>query len=104
MSQDYRLSVYNAPPIIFGKHYGHRVLREELSTLRPVADELRGEIVMNVPVDHSRRRLLTAATAGFGAVGIAFAAVPFIASWNPSERAKALGAAPTSGPIPAAVG
>ena len=47
---------------------------------------------MNEPVDHSRRRLLTAATAGVGAVGIAFAAVPFIASWNPSERAKALGA------------
>lgn len=43
-------------------------------------------------VDHSRRRLLTAATAGVGAVGVAFAAVPFIASWLPSERAKALGA------------
>jgi len=43
-------------------------------------------------VDHSRRRLLTAATAGIGAVGVVFAAVPFIASWEPSERAKALGA------------
>jgi ubiquinol-cytochrome c reductase iron-sulfur subunit len=43
-------------------------------------------------VDHSRRRLLTATTAGFGAVGVAFAAVPFLASWQPSERAKALGA------------
>ena len=43
-------------------------------------------------VDHSRRRLLTAATAGTGAVGVVFAAVPFIASWQPSERAKALGA------------
>ena len=31
-------------------------------------------------VDHSRRRLLTAATAGIGAVGVVFAAVPFIAS------------------------
>jgi ubiquinol-cytochrome c reductase iron-sulfur subunit len=43
-------------------------------------------------VDHSRRRLLTAATAGIGAVGIVFAAVPFIASWEPSVRARALGA------------
>ena len=43
-------------------------------------------------VDHSRRRLLTAATVGIGAVGVAFAAVPFIASWQPSARAKALGA------------
>src|SRR6202142_2752907 len=43
-------------------------------------------------VDHSRRRLLTAATAGIGAVGVVFAAVPFISSWQPSVRAKALGA------------
>ncbi len=27
-----------------------------------------------------------------GAVGAAFAAVPFIASWSPSERARAAGA------------
>jgi ubiquinol-cytochrome c reductase iron-sulfur subunit len=43
-------------------------------------------------VDHSRRRLLTAATTGVGAVGVVFAAVPFISSWQPSARAKALGA------------
>jgi len=43
-------------------------------------------------VDHSRRRLLTAATAGIGAVGVVFAAMPFIASWEPSVRARALGA------------
>jgi ubiquinol-cytochrome c reductase iron-sulfur subunit len=47
---------------------------------------------MNDEVDHSRRRLLTVATAGVGVVGVAFAAVPFIASWEPSARAKALGA------------
>lgn len=47
---------------------------------------------MNDQVDHSRRRLLTAATVGTGAIGAAFAAAPFIASWNPSARAKALGA------------
>jgi len=47
---------------------------------------------MNDQVDHSRRRLLTAATVGTGALGVAFAAVPFLASWQPSARAKALGA------------
>jgi ubiquinol-cytochrome c reductase iron-sulfur subunit len=43
-------------------------------------------------VDRGRRRLLTAATTGVGAVGVVFAAVPFISSWQPSARAKALGA------------
>jgi ubiquinol-cytochrome c reductase iron-sulfur subunit len=47
---------------------------------------------MEEQVDHSRRRLLTAATVGTGAIGLAFAAAPFLASWQPSERAKALGA------------
>ena len=47
---------------------------------------------MNDLVDHSRRRLLTVAAAGTGAIGVAFAAVPFLASWQPSARAKALGA------------
>src|SRR5476649_941615 len=47
---------------------------------------------MSDEVDHSRRRLLTAATVGTGAIGVAFAAVPFLASWQPSARAKALGA------------
>jgi ubiquinol-cytochrome c reductase iron-sulfur subunit len=47
---------------------------------------------MNEDVDHSRRRLLTAATVGTGVIGVAFAANPFIASWKPSARAKALGA------------
>ena len=43
-------------------------------------------------VDLKKRRFLTASTAVVGAVGVGFAAVPFIASWQPSERAKALGA------------
>lgn len=47
---------------------------------------------MSEKVDHGRRQLLTAATALTGAVGVAFAAVPFLASWKPSARAKALGA------------
>jgi ubiquinol-cytochrome c reductase iron-sulfur subunit len=51
-----------------------------------------GDDGMNDQVDYSRRRLLTAATVGTGAIGVAFAAVPFLASWKPSARAKALGA------------
>jgi len=43
-------------------------------------------------VDLSRRKFLTTATIATGAVGAVFAAVPFIESWQPSERAKALGA------------
>jgi ubiquinol-cytochrome c reductase iron-sulfur subunit len=43
-------------------------------------------------VDLSRRKFLTRATIATGAVGAVFAAVPFIESWSPSERARALGA------------
>lgn len=46
----------------------------------------------NAPVDNSRRRFLTVATSVVGGVGVIGAAVPFIASWNPSARAKAAGA------------
>ena len=42
-------------------------------------------------VDLSRRKFLTSATIGVGAVGAVLAAVPFVASWQPSERARALG-------------
>lgn len=41
--------------------------------------------------DLSRRKFLTAATATLAAIGAAFTAVPFIESWLPSERARALG-------------
>jgi ubiquinol-cytochrome c reductase iron-sulfur subunit len=47
---------------------------------------------MTEAIDKGRRQLLTAATALTGAAGVAFAAVPFLASWKPSARAKALGA------------
>ena len=43
-------------------------------------------VVADDEVDLSRRKFLTKATIATGAVGAAFAAVPFIASWNPSER------------------
>ena len=43
-------------------------------------------------VDQGKRRFLTAATSVVGAVGAGFVAVPFVASWMPSERAKNAGA------------
>lgn len=46
----------------------------------------------NAEVDHDRRGFLTFATTATGAIGVAFAAVPFIQSWSPSERARAAGA------------
>ena len=50
------------------------------------ADEAPGE------VDVSRRKFLVAATAITGGVGAVLAATPFVASWKPSERARAMGA------------
>ena len=47
---------------------------------------------MTEEVDTGRRHFLTVATAATGAVGAAFVAVPFLASWKPSARARALGA------------
>ncbi len=46
----------------------------------------------NEGVNKGRRNLLIGATAGVGAVGAVFAAVPFVKSWKPSEKAKAAGA------------
>jgi ubiquinol-cytochrome c reductase iron-sulfur subunit len=43
-------------------------------------------------VNESRRKFLTLATSATAAVGAGIAAVPFIESWQPSERARALGA------------
>lgn len=43
-------------------------------------------------IDQSRRTFLTGATVVVGGVGLGFVATPFIMSWKPSERARALGA------------
>ena len=43
-------------------------------------------------VDKGKRRFLVASTSVVGAVGAGFVAVPFVASWMPSERAKNAGA------------
>lgn len=43
-------------------------------------------------VDTGRRRFLVNSTSVVAAVGAGFVAVPFLSSWNPSERAKNAGA------------
>ena len=48
--------------------------------------------VDDTAVDLGRRKFLTAATAATAAVGAVFAVTPFVASWEPSERARAMGA------------
>lgn len=46
----------------------------------------------NGDVNQGRRRMLVGATSVVGGVGVVGAAVPFVASWNPSAKAKAAGA------------
>ncbi len=43
-------------------------------------------------VDRGKRRFLTALTTGVGAVGVVYAATPFVLSMTPSARARAAGA------------
>ncbi len=43
-------------------------------------------------VDHGKRRFLIGATSAVGGVGVVAAAMPFVMSFFPSERAKAAGA------------
>ena len=40
--------------------------------------------------DQTRRRFLTMATTGVSAAGVVGVAVPFMASWNPSEKLRQL--------------
>ena len=46
----------------------------------------------NGEVNLARRRFLIGATSVVGGAGVVGAAVPFLASWQPSAKAKALGA------------
>ncbi len=46
----------------------------------------------NAPLNQGRRRFLTATTAVVGGLGAVAVAVPFIKSWNPSAKAKAVSA------------
>jgi len=49
-------------------------------------------LVSEDEIDKKRRRFLIATTAGVGAVGTIGAAIPFVSYFQPSERAKAIGA------------
>ncbi len=44
------------------------------------------------PVDHGKRRFLTATTGVIGGIGAMCAAVPFVKSWQPSAKAQLAGA------------
>lgn len=44
------------------------------------------------PENPGRRKMLVAVTTGVSAIGAGFLAVPFLRTWLPSERAKAVGA------------
>jgi len=47
---------------------------------------------MTEPVNEARRQFLVGATGVVGAVGATCVAVPFVSSWQPSEKAQAAGA------------
>jgi ubiquinol-cytochrome c reductase iron-sulfur subunit len=51
-----------------------------------------GAVAQTLEIDESRRKFLTVAASATAAVGVVVAAVPFVESWAPSERARALGA------------
>ena len=55
-------------------------------------NEHKSSQIINEP-DQGRRKVLIGLTAGFAAAGVAFAATPFVTTWNPSARAKAIGSA-----------
>jgi ubiquinol-cytochrome c reductase iron-sulfur subunit len=49
-------------------------------------------VVDNGGLDNSRRKFLTVAATATAGVGVVLTAVPFVASWAPSERTRAAGA------------
>jgi ubiquinol-cytochrome c reductase iron-sulfur subunit len=53
---------------------------------------LRESVMSNDDVNQSRRKFLLGATGVVGGAGIVGAAIPFVASWQPSAKAKAAGA------------
>jgi len=55
-------------------------------------NEYKNSQTTNEP-DQGRRKVLIGLTASFAAAGVAFAATPFVTTWNPSARAKAIGSA-----------
>ena len=51
-----------------------------------------GILMSEQTIDLKKRRFLTKATSVVGAVGVGFAAWPFLSTWKPSAKAKAAGA------------
>lgn len=49
-------------------------------------------MVANADINPTRRNFLLGSTATVGAIGVAAACVPFVRSWLPSAKAKAIGA------------
>jgi ubiquinol-cytochrome c reductase iron-sulfur subunit len=61
---------------------------------KPPAEQLAASIDAG-SINKQRRYFLIGATAVVGAAGVVGAAIPFVASWSPSARARALGAPAT---------
>lgn len=61
---------------------------------KPPAEELAASIDKS-SINKQRRYFLIGATAVVGAAGVVGAAIPFVASWSPSAKARALGAPAT---------
>jgi ubiquinol-cytochrome c reductase iron-sulfur subunit len=61
---------------------------------RPPAEQL-AESIDKSKIDTQRRYFLIGATAAVGAAGVVGAAIPFVSSWSPSAKARALGAPAT---------
>lgn len=75
------------------RHEIHDMKFAQASPGMRIATLVRVDTSVNAPEapDLSRRKFLTLATIGVGTVGALFTAIPFIESWLPSERARALG-------------
>lgn len=63
-----------------------------MSQVGAVTDDSGSSAIDSPEIDESRRKFLTTATVATAAVGAVLTAVPFVESWLPSERARALGA------------
>jgi ubiquinol-cytochrome c reductase iron-sulfur subunit len=68
-----------------------RLFVKSTTPVRTLMADVDDTVASEADADLSRRRFLTRATIGLGVVGTLFTAVPFIESWLPSERARALG-------------
>ena len=61
-------------------------------SLNKLNGNLEMDVLKNPVVNNTRRKALMITSSLMGAVTVAGFAVPFLSAWNPSERAKALGA------------